>query len=144
MSAQPQQSSLTDNEQRALNAARDAQARAYAPYSRRRVGAAVVTANGSVFAGCNVENASDGLGVCAERNAVAAAVAAGRRDFRTVIVVAPDGRLWPPCDHCRTVLAEFVSDCDVIMASANGAIHRTRLSAIGSRPFDPGDEGASA
>ncbi|HUU45256.1 MAG TPA: cytidine deaminase [Acidobacteriota bacterium] len=143
MSDQSGHTLLTDNEQRALNAAREAQTRAYAPYSQRRVGAAVITADGSVFAGCNVENATDGLGVCAERNAVAAAIAAGQRQFRTVIVVAPDGRLWPPCDQCRPVLTEFTSDCEVIMATPNGDIRRARLSEIGSRPFDPGAERAS-
>jgi cytidine deaminase len=86
-----------------------AQARAYAPYSRFPVGAALLAADGRIFAGCNVENSSYGLAMCAERNAVGRALADGVDRFVAVAVVASSRAPCPPCGSCRQVLAEF---CD--------------------------------
>lgn len=91
-------------------AARAAQARAYAPYSQFRVGAALVVASGEVFTGSNVENASYGLCVCAERSAVIAAVLAGHRDVRTIYVVTNAMPPASPCGMCRQTLLEFAAD----------------------------------
>jgi cytidine deaminase len=116
---------MTPEESAGLEAAAvAAAARAHAPYSRFRVGAAVLADDGRVFAGCNVENASYGLALCAERNALAAAVASGARNIRAVAVACVDadaslglsGRM--PCGACRQWLLELAPEAEVIVAGA--------------------------
>jgi cytidine deaminase len=102
---------------RFLDAAFAARDLAHAPYSRFHVGAAVLTASGEVFAGCNVENASYGLTICAERGAVCAAVAAGHKELVAVAVVTSGGH--SPCGACRQVLAEFGPKMEVLMIDAD-------------------------
>ncbi|HPC83612.1 MAG TPA: cytidine deaminase [Thermoanaerobaculaceae bacterium] len=107
---------------RLFSAARQAQANAWAPYSRFQVGAAVLADDGRVFVGCNMENASFGLTVCAERNALAAAVVAGAKPV-AVAVVGPQVSL-PPCGACRQVLAEFGLDLQVLLTAAEPPGHQ--------------------
>ncbi|MGV8040842.1 MAG: cytidine deaminase [Thermoanaerobaculaceae bacterium] len=107
---------------RLFSAARQAQANAWAPYSRFQVGAAVLAADGRVFVGCNMENASFGLTVCAERNALAATVVAGARPV-AVAVVGPQVGL-PPCGACRQVLAEFGLDLQVLLTAEQPPGHQ--------------------
>jgi cytidine deaminase len=96
-----------------LEAARAVQRHAYAPYSNYRVGAALETMDGQAFVGCNVESASYGLTICAERSALVAAVAAGHRRFRRVVVVSDSDPPASPCGACRQMLAEFGLDIRV-------------------------------
>lgn len=96
-----------------IDAARAAQARAYAPYSRYRVGAALEADDGAIYVGCNVENASFGLTICAERAAIAAAVVGGARHFRRAVVVTDSDPPGAPCGACRQVLNEFGADLTV-------------------------------
>jgi cytidine deaminase len=121
---------LTGDEMERLVAAADAaRNQAYAPYSGFSVGAAVLLPDGRIFSGCNIENASFGLAVCAERNAVAAAVATGARRFRAVAVVTDVSPPASPCGACRQVLAEF-GDCPVILSSLQGQRVVTSVAAL--------------
>jgi cytidine deaminase len=102
-----------------LAAARAARERAYAPYSTFAVGAALLCEDGSVFSGCNVENASYGLSNCAERTAAFAAVAAGCHRFVAIGIAGPEGASTPPCGACRQVLAEFGPTMTVYFTSGD-------------------------
>jgi cytidine deaminase len=108
-----------------VDAARAAQQRAYAPYSRFRVGCALEADDGRVFVGCNVENASYGLTICAERAAVCAAIAAGAQRFRRAVVVSDADPPAAPCGACRQVLSEFGRDLQVDGVGAAGAVSWT-------------------
>jgi cytidine deaminase len=117
-------------------AARAARRNAHAPYSRFAVGAAVRDERGRVHVGCNVENASYGLTICAERNAVAAAVAAGARAVRAVAVVTPTRPPGSPCGACRQVLAELGDGrTRVLLASPKGPAETVTLGALLPRAF---------
>lgn len=106
-------------------AARQAQQQAYAPYSHYPVGAAVETADGTVYTGCNIENASYGLAICAERVALGAAMTAGARQFRRIAVVSSSEPPASPCGACRQVLAELAPDAEVIAAGPRSVMRWT-------------------
>lgn len=118
-----------------LHAARAARERAYAPYSRFAVGAAIACANGTLVTGTNVENASYGLAICAERAAVCAAIAAGYRRFAAIAVAGPDGADCAPCGACRQVLAEFGGDARVLYTARAGVV-ATTVAALLPAAFD--------
>ena len=109
--------------------AREAQAHAHAPYSRFHVGAALEADDGRVFVGCNVESASYGLTICAERMALGAGVAAGAKRFRRVVVVTDVDPPAAPCGACRQLLAEFGMDLEVI-AAGRSTERRWKLGAL--------------
>ena len=122
-------------------AARDAMARAYAPYSRFPVGAALLcddgTADGTIVTGCNVENASYPAALCAERAAVGAAVSRGLTRFRAVAVVTAADVPTPPCGMCRQVLVEFAPALRVVSEARDGRRAEWSLAALLPAPFDP-------
>ena len=108
---------------RLLRAARVAAKNAYAPFSKLKVGAAVLTANGHIFSGCNIENSSYGLTVCAERVAIFKAVSAGGREIKAVLVYADTANLTPPCGACLQAINEFSEDPDIVLS--NGTSTKT-------------------
>jgi len=110
-----------------MREAERAQRRAYAPYSRFPVGAALLADDGTVIHGCNVENASYGATICAERNAAHHAIAQGLRRFTAIAVTAREGNGAPPCGMCRQVLHEFSPRMRVIWRSASGRLIERRL-----------------
>lgn len=120
-----------------IEQARQAQARAYAPYSQYRVGAAVLTADGKVFTGCNVENAVYPLGLCAERVAIFKAVSEGYRDFQAIAVVTRNG--GSPCGSCRQVMHEFAPEMIVFIADEAGEVRRTTVAELLPDSFGAAD-----
>ena len=119
-----------------LEAAREARKRAYAPYSRFTVGAAVQGHDGSVFTGANIENAAYGLSLCAERVAVSAAIMAGHRDFEAIAVCGPPGALTAPCGACRQFLCEFGEAISVMYTGPDG-VHRSTSGELLPASFGP-------
>ena len=125
---------MQNTDQQLVTQAIEVAGRAYAPYSKFLVGAVLVGKDGRIFAGCNVENISFGLTICAERNAVFAAVAAGCREFEKMVVVADTEVPASPCGACRQVLAEFNPDLEVVLANFRGQRETFRLSELLPRP----------
>lgn len=119
-----------------VRAAVQARERAHAPYSRFKVGAALEAADGTVITGCNIENATYGLSLCAERVAVFKAVSDAITKFRRIAVVADTEVLTPPCGACRQILWEFCGDVELTMANLSGRIETYTISEIFPRPFD--------
>jgi cytidine deaminase len=117
-------------------AARQARERARADYSHFKVGAAIETADGRVFTGCNIENATYGLTICAERVAVFKAVSEGHDKFTRIAVVADTDEPTPPCGPCRQILWEFAGDIEVILANLEEEKGRFQLRELLPLPFD--------
>jgi len=125
---------MQNTDQQLVTQAIEVARRAYAPYSKFLVGAVLVGKDGRIFAGCNVENISFGLTICAERNAVFAAVAAGCRDYEKIVIVADTEVPASPCGACRQVLAEFNPDLKVVLANFRGQSETFHLAQLLPRP----------
>ncbi len=119
-----------------LAAARLARTRAHAPYSQFQVGAALEAEDGTIVTGCNVENATYGLTICAERVAVFKAISEGITSFRRLVIVADTAAPTPPCGACRQILWEFGGDLEVILADLTGIRATYRLGELLPLPFD--------
>lgn len=107
-----------------------AQENAYAPYSNFKVGAALLCADGTIYTGCNIENATYGATNCAERTAIFKAVSEGKRDFTAIAITSSDGGLTYPCGICRQVMAEFSPSMRIILCDKNGSIVTHALSEL--------------
>ncbi|MBM3761361.1 MAG: cytidine deaminase [Acidobacteria bacterium] len=120
-----------------IDKARAAQATAYAPYSKYHVGCALETNSGEVFTGCNIENASYGATLCAERVALFKAVSEGHRNFRRILIATDASTPAPPCGLCRQALSEFCTpDLEIILCGANDTQRRFLFSDLFPHPFD--------
>jgi cytidine deaminase len=117
-------------------AALAARAHAFAPFSKFQVGAAIEDETGRIHTGCNVENATYGLTVCAERVAVFKAISEGVRKFRRVVVAADTDVLTPPCGACRQILWEFCGDVEIALVNPRGKMETYRLKDLFPKPFD--------
>ena len=119
-----------------IAAARDVREHARADFSNFKVGAAIETADGTIVTGCNFENATYGLTICAERVAIFKALSEGHREFRRMVVVAPPDAPTPPCGACRQVLWEFAGNIEVILANLDGETGRHWIAELLPQPFD--------
>jgi cytidine deaminase len=109
---------------------------AHAPFSNFKVGAALEDENGRIFTGCNIENATFGLTLCAERIAVFKALSEGVRKFRRIAVAADTEQLTPPCGACRQILWEFCGDIEIVLANLRGDMESLQLASLFPRAFD--------
>jgi cytidine deaminase len=116
--------------------AKHARENAHAPYSNFRVGAGLRAVSGRIFGGCNVENATYGLTVCAERVAIFKAMSEGERGFDAIAVVTDTDALTPPCGACRQLIWEFCGDIPVVLANLKGKTETLRMRELFPRPFD--------
>ena len=129
--------SVSDRDIAALiAAAREARERAWATFSHFKVGAAVEDEEGRIFTGCNIENATYGLTMCAERVAVFKAISEGAAKLRRIAVVADTVTLTPPCGACRQILWEFCGDAEIVLTNLEGKQETLSLNELLPRPFD--------
>jgi len=122
--------------QQLIEAARNARLQSVAPFSNFLVGAAVRTASGKVYTGCNIESASYGLTVCAERVAIWKALSEGERNFTELAVVADTDTLTPPCGTCRQIIWEFARNADIVFANLKGESEVFHIADLLPRAFD--------
>ncbi len=127
---------MQENERKLIEAATQARENAYAPYSNFRVGAAVEAENGDIYIGCNVESASYGLTVCAERVAIWKGISRGEKRFVRIAVVVDTEELTPPCGVCRQIIWEFCGDVPVILSNLHGKHETVKMSELLPRAFD--------
>ena len=127
---------MNENLKELIEVAKQARENSHAPFSRFRVGAAVQTKDGKIYSGCNVESASYGLTVCAERVAIWKAVSEGEKDFEQFAVVADTETLTPPCGACRQIIWEFCGDIPITFANLKGDVETIQMKELLPRAFD--------
>jgi cytidine deaminase len=127
---------LSEDFESLIEAAKEARLQSVAPFSNFQVGAAVRTASGKVYTGCNVESASYGLTVCAERVAIWKALSEGERQFTELAVVADTETLTPPCGTCRQIIWEFARDAAIVFANLDGKREEFHIADLLPRAFD--------
>jgi cytidine deaminase len=119
-----------------IAAAKHSREHAHAKFSNFKVGAALRAVSGRIYGGCNVENATYGLTICAERVAIFKAISEGERKFDAIAVVTDTAMLTPPCGACRQIIWEFCGDVPVVMANVKGKVETVRMSQLFPEPFD--------
>lgn len=127
---------MNDTSKKLTEAAKKVRERAFAPYSKFKVGAAVITKDGKIFTGCNIESASYSPTVCAERVAIWKAVSEGETELEQIVVVADTENLTPPCGVCRQIIWEFCGDIPVTMANLKGDSETISMKELLPRAFD--------
>lgn len=127
---------MKHSEKELIDAAAEVREKAYAPYSNFKVGAAVETDEGDIYTGCNVESASYGLTVCAERVAIWKGISRGEKKFGRIAVVVDTEELTPPCGVCRQIIWEFCGDVPVILSNLHGKSETVQMSELLPRAFD--------
>ncbi len=127
---------MKKDSEKLIEIAKQARAKASAPFSNFKVGAVLVGKMGETFTGCNIENASYGLTMCAERVAIFKAVSEGARDFQKIVVVADTDDLTPPCGACRQIIWEFCGDIEIILANLRGKTETFQMKELFPRAFD--------
>jgi cytidine deaminase len=121
-----------------IKKAKSAREHSYSPYSKFKVGAALKTKNGRVFTGCNIENSSYGLSICAEREVIFKAISAGEKDLDTIAVVTDSNKLTTPCGACRQVIWEFSKTMTIIVANLKGKKKEFKIKELLAHPFGKG------
>ena len=127
---------MKEDSKKLVEIAKQARAKASAPFSNFKVGAVLVGKTGEIFTGCNIENASYGLTMCAERVAIFKAVSEGVRAFQKIVVVADTDDLTPPCGACRQIIWEFCGDIEIILANLYGKTEIFQMKELFPRAFD--------
>ena len=127
---------MSSNREELIKLAKEVRENSFAPYSKFKVGSTVVTKTGKIYSGCNVESASYGLTVCAERVAIWKAISEGERELAEIVVVADTEKLTPPCGVCRQIIWEFCGDVSVTLANLQGKVETISMKELLPRAFD--------
>lgn len=131
------QKSLSSQYKKLISSAQNAKRHSYSPYSNFPVGAALLTTRGRIYTGCNIENSSYGLTICAERTAMFKAASEGERKFRAIAIVADSKNFTPPCGACRQVLIELAPNIDCVMNNGQNKQRVLKLKDLLPHPFHP-------
>ncbi|HBY57984.1 MAG TPA: cytidine deaminase [Candidatus Atribacteria bacterium] len=127
------------NYEKLLKEAEEVRKKAYTPYSKFKVGAALLTSDGKIFTGCNIENASFGLTVCAERVAILKAISEGSYKFEAIAIIGDTNRPCSPCGACRQVISEFGEDIKIVMSNLKGEVKIKKISELLPEAFNKND-----